>query len=146
MSDEIRCYFCNRTIPELLELLGIPTNKAWPSISEMEENSYTSERIIDKQGKDVYAFILWSDLSDYKNQFNSRIKKWIQTCVDSYGHDDSGISVYTHKNFGHSDGYWIRDYLKEGGMFLDDTQVERLIVDFNYYNCPVCRNKFNSLL
>ena len=146
MSDEIRCYFCNRTIPELLSLLGIPANKAWPRISEMEENSFNTERIIDKQGKDVYEFILWSDLSDHKNQFNSRIKKWIQTCVDSYGHEDSGISVYTHTHFDHMSGYLISKYLKEGGVFLDDTQVERLLVDFKYYTCPVCRNKFDTLI
>ena len=140
MSEDVRCYICKRNIYEVVELFGIEFHLAREKMKEMTHHKFSADADLDRKGEKLYEFKHWDQLDSYKSQLSPRVRKWYDSMEESGGRDDEGITVYAYKNIDVNPSYWVADYVKNGGILLDDTEVEKVRVNFDYHLCPVCQD------
>ena len=142
MSEDVRCYICKRNIHDVVELFGIKFQLAREKMKEMTHHKFIAAADLDKNGEKLYEFRHWDDLYSYKSQLSPRVRKWYDSMEESGGRDDEGITVYAYKNIDVNSRYWVADYVRNGGILLDDSEVQKVRVDYDFHLCPVCQSLY----
>ena len=94
-------------------------------MKEMKHCKFTAAADLDRNGKKLYEFRHWDQLYSYKSQLSPRVRKWYDSMEESGGRNDDGITVYSYKNIDVNLSHWVADYMKNGGILLDDSEVEK---------------------
>ena len=142
MSEDVRCYICKRNIHDVVELFGIKFQLAREKMKEMTAHKFSAAVDLDRRGERIYEFIHWDELFNFKSQLSPRIRKWYDSMDESGGRQDEGIIVYSYKHSISHSGSWVARYMENGGILLDDSEVEKVRVDYDFHLCPVCQSLY----
>jgi len=145
INDKIRCYQCNRSSEDVVSLFNIEYKNARGNMKEMTKHTFQSQIDLDYDGKEVYRLLVWDIYDIEKYVKDEKILNWFIKMDESGGRAELDYDIYAYKEFNVSTGrYWLEEYLKNGGILLDSSKVQKIRVNFDYYLCPICEQLFYS--